>query len=131
MVASFEHIAATYNNAKADVLAKTLDQAVGSFLENSRSPSRKVGELDNRGSNFYLALYWAQALAAQSDDQELKTRFAPIAAKLSENETKIVGELNGAQGPAVDLGGYFHPDEAKTTAAMQPSNTLNQILAEA
>jgi isocitrate dehydrogenase len=129
VVASFEHIASNYNNAKAAVLAETLDAAVGKFLENERSPSRKVGELDNRGSNFYLGLYWAEALAAQSKDAELQKRFAPIAKSLAENEQKIVGELNDSQGPAVDLGGYFRPDEKKAAAAMRPSATLNGILA--
>lgn len=128
VVASFEHIAANNNNAKAAVLAETLDDAVGKFLENERSPSRKVGELDNRGSNFYLGLYWAQALAAQSKDGELQKKFEPIAKALSDGETKIVGELNDCQGPAVDLGGYFRPDDAKASAAMRPSATLNAII---
>ena len=128
VVASFEHIAANNNNAKAAVLAETLDDAVGKFLENERSPSRKVGELDNRGSNFYLGLYWAQALAAQSKDGDLQKKFEPVAKSLAESETKIVGELNDCQGPAVDLGGYFRPDDAKASAAMRPSATLNAII---
>lgn len=128
IVASFEHIASSLNNPKATVLAETLDAAIGKFLENERSPSRKVGELDNRGSNFYLGLYWAQALAAQSGDAELQKRFVPVAKALSDSETKIVGELSDCQGPAVDLGGYFRPDESKIASAMRPSATLNGII---
>lgn len=128
LVASFEHLAANFKNQKAAVLAECLDQAVGAFLENERSPSRKVGELDNRGSNFYIGLYWAEALAAQSKDADLKNRFAPVAKALKENEAKIVGELNTAQGKPVDIGGYYQPDDKKAFAALRPSATLNGII---
>jgi len=111
------------------VLADTLDQANGKILDNNRSPARKVGELDNRGSHFYLAMYWAQALAEQTKDKELQAKFAPLAKTLAENEAKINGELIGAQGKPVDMGGYYHPDDAKTTQAMRPSVTLNAALA--
>ncbi|ANT64295.1 NADP-dependent isocitrate dehydrogenase [Prosthecochloris sp. CIB 2401] len=125
---SFEHLAAAFSNEKVQVLAETVDQAVSQYLENGKSPSRKVNELDNRGSHFYFAMYWAQALAAQDKDQELKARFAPVAEQLTANEEKIVGELNAAQGSPVDLGGYFMPDDAKAFAAMRPSATLNAII---
>ncbi len=128
VVASFEHVHEKTGNAKAGVLAKTLDQAVEKFLENGRSPSRKVGELDNRGSHFYLALYWAEALAAQSDDAELQSKFKGIAEKMSAQQDQILEELNGAQGGKVDMGGYFQPNDEKTSAAMRPSATLNGIL---
>src|SRR3954466_1962803 len=127
--ASLEHLAQTYKNAKAQVLAETLDTAIGKILEFNRSPARKVGELDNRGSHFYLALYWAQALAAQTKDAELQARFKPLAETLAKNEAKINGELIGAQGKPVDTGGYYLPDSAKTSAAMRPSATLNAALA--
>jgi isocitrate dehydrogenase len=127
--ASLEHLAQTYKNAKAQVLAETLDTAIGKILEFNRSPARKVGELDNRGSHFYLALYWAQALAAQSKDTELQARFKPLAETLARNEAKINGELIAAQGKPVDTGGYYLPDAAKTSAAMRPSATLNAALA--
>lgn len=125
---SLEHLAEAFNNDKAQVLAETVDQAVSQYLENGKSPSRKVNELDNRGSHFYFAMYWAQALAAQDKDQELKARFAPVAEQLTANEEKIVGELNAAQGSPVDLGGYFMPEDAKAFAAMRPSATLNAII---
>ena len=128
MSASFEHVAQSYKNPKAQVLADTLDQAIGQYLENGRTPSRKVNEIDNRGSHFYLALYWAQALAAQDKEAALKERFAPVAKQLEENESKIMDELNGAQGTKADIGGYFHPDDAKANAAMRPSKTLNSII---
>ena len=127
--ASLEHLAQTYKNAKAQVLAETLDTAIGKFLEFNRNPARKVGEIDNRGSHFYLALYWAQALAAQTKDAELQARFKPLAETLAKNEAKINGELIGAQGKPVDIGGYYLPDAAKTSAAMRPSATLNAALA--
>lgn len=111
------------------VLAKTLDQATGQLLDNDRSPSRKVNELDNRGSHFYLALYWAQSLAAQTEDVDLQQRFTPLAKKLSDGEATIVEELNAAQGAAVDIGGYYQPDTAKAALAMRPSDTFNQALA--
>ncbi|MDH5523935.1 MAG: NADP-dependent isocitrate dehydrogenase [Desulfobulbaceae bacterium] len=128
LVPSFEHIAATFHNDKAALLARTLDQAIGTFLENEKSPSRKVGELDTRGSHFYLALYWAQSLAGQSEDSELAARFAKVARELAANEAKIVEELNGAQGRPVDIGGYYHPDLAKATQALRPSATFNAIV---
>ena len=127
--ASLEHLGHTYKNAKALVLAETLDTAIGKFLKNNRNPARRVGEIDNRGSHFYLALYWAQALAAQAKDAELQARFKPLADALAKNETKINGELIGAQGKPVDVGGYYLPDDAKASAAMRPSATLNTALA--
>jgi len=127
--ASLEHLAQTGKNVKAQVLADTLDTAISKILEFNRSPARKVGELDNRGSHFYLALYWAQALAAQTRDKELQVRFKPLAETLASNEAKINGELIGAQGKPVDTGGYYLPDAAKTSAAMRPSATLNAALA--
>ena len=129
LAASFEHVADTFQHAKAKVLADTLDAATGKFLENDRSPGRKLGTIDNRGSHFYLALYWAEALAAQSDDAGLKAAFAPVAAALAANEAKIVEELLAVQGQPVDLGGYYQPDDAKADAALRPSATLNGILA--
>ena len=129
LAASFEHVGIIFKHEKAKVLAETLDAANGKFLENDKSPSRKVGGIDNRGSHFYLALYWAQALAEQSKDGELKAHFTPIAAKLSAAEATIVHELVLAQGKAVDVGGYYHPDDAKASAALRPSKTLNDILA--
>ena len=111
------------------MLATTLDAATGKLLESGRSPSRRVGELDNRGSHFYLALYWAQALAAQTDDAELAATFAPLAASLAANETTIVAELEGAQGAPADLGGYYVVDPAKADAVMRPSKTFNAALA--
>jgi isocitrate dehydrogenase len=127
---SFEHIAETFDLPKAKVLADTLDAATGKFLENDRSPGRKLGTIDNRGSHFYLALYWAQALAAQNDDAGLKAVFTPIAEALTANEDKIVAELLAVQGQPADIGGYYAPDEAKAEAALRPSGTLNAILAE-
>jgi isocitrate dehydrogenase len=126
--ASLEHVANSGKNAKAAVLAETLDQAIAKFLDNDKSPARKVGQIDNRGSHFYLALYWAQALAAQTKDRELQGRFAPVAKALEANETKINGELIAAQGKPVDMGGYYHPDRARTAQAMRPSPTLNEII---
>ncbi|MCL1140826.1 NADP-dependent isocitrate dehydrogenase [Shewanella pneumatophori] len=126
--ASLEHLSQSTGNAKAQVLADTLDIAIGQFLDSNKSPSRRVGELDNRGSHFYLAMYWAQALVAQSVDQQLQAEFSELAESLTSNEQKIVAELNGAQGPAVDLGGYFRLDAAKAIAAMRPSTTLNAIV---
>jgi isocitrate dehydrogenase len=129
LAASLDHLGNRYGNAAAGVLAKTLDQATGKFLDNNRSPARKVGELDNRGSHFYLALYWAQALAAQDEDAALKTRFTSVAQVLQENEAKIVGELNDAQGKPVDIKGYYHPDLKLVSQAMRPSATFNAALA--
>jgi isocitrate dehydrogenase len=130
LAASLEHVSIVFKNEKAKVLADTLDAATGKFLENDKSPSRKVGGIDNRGSHFYLALYWAQALAEQSRDAELQHRFAPIAKQLADSEAKIVKELVDAQGKPVDLGGYYHPDPTKAAAALRPSATLNGILAQ-
>ena len=129
LAASLEHLGNRYDNAGATVLAKTLDQANGQFLDNDKSPSRKLGGIDNRGSHFYIALYWAQALAAQDDDAALKARFAPLANALAGNEQKIVEELAAVQGKAVDIGGYYRPDVAKAAAAMRPSTTFNDALA--
>lgn len=126
--ASLEHLAEAKKNNKANVLAKALDNAIGQVLDNNKSPSRKVGELDTRGSHFYLALYWAQALAAQNDDADLKKHFASIAEQLTSNEDKIVAELIAAQGKPVDLGGYYKTDPDKVNAAMRPSPTLNAII---
>ncbi len=129
LAASLEHVGNVYDNAKAKVLAKTLDQANGKFLDSDKSPSRKVGELDNRGSHFYLAMYWAEALAEQTDDAELQAQFAPLAKALTENEAKIVAELNEVQGKAMDIGGYYHTDPVLTAKAMRPSETFNAALA--
>ena len=126
---SFEHIAETFNLPKAKVLADTLDEATGKFLENDRSPGRKLGTIDNRGSHFYLALYWAQAIAAQNNDLELKALISPVAQALTKNEATITAELLAVQGKPADIGGYFSPDEAKAVTAMRPSATFNQILA--
>ena len=126
--ASLEHIGATFKNERAALLAETLDQAIGKFLDNNKSPARKVGEIDNRGSHFYLALYWAEALAAQSKDAELRARFAGVAKQLVEHEAKINEELIAAQGKPVDLGGYYQPDPVRAAKAMRPSPTLNAII---
>ncbi len=127
---SFEHLASVHENTAASIFSETLDQAVGQYLENRRSPSRKVHELDNRGSHFYFALYWAQALAAQEEDPELQSRFSSIAGELSDNEHKILEELDAAQGDPVDIGGYFMPDAQKASEAMRPSQTLNKIISD-
>lgn len=130
LAASFEHLGITQNNAKAKVLAETLDTANGKFLENDKSPARKVGAgIDNRGSHFYLALYWAQALAAQKSDAALAAAFAPLAEKLTAAEKQIVSELVAVQGKPADIGGYYRPDDAKASAALRPSATLNAALA--
>jgi isocitrate dehydrogenase len=129
LAVSIEDLARKTDNAKAMIVAKALDVANGRFLESNKSPSRKVNELDNRGSHFYLALYWAQAMAAQDDDEALKDLFSPLADKLMESEVEIIGELNAAQGSPVDIGGYYHPDPSLTAAAMRPSESLNKILA--
>ena len=128
LVPSFEQVHRTSNNATTLLLAETLDQAIEKFLENGRSPSRKVGELDTRGSHFYLALYWAEALAAQTKDQAMQSRFAPVAQALADKEATIVGELNNAQGKPADIGGYYRPDLAKANQAMRPSATFNAII---
>ncbi len=125
---SLEHLGNTFGNGRALLLARTLDEANAQFLENNRNPARKVGQIDNRGSHFYLALYWAQALAAQTQDAELQARFTKVAKDLADNEARINEELIAAQGRPVDMGGYFHPDPVKTAAAMRPSPTLNAIV---
>ena len=129
LAASFEHLSIVFKHAKAKVLADTLDAANGKFLENDRSPGRKLGTIDNRGSHFYLALYWAQELAAQSKDAELKKIFTPIAEKLDANEKTIAAELLAVQGKPADIGGYYQPDDKKASATLRPSATLNGILA--
>ena len=128
LAVSFEHLSKVTSNPRAQVLADTLDAATGKVLDNGKSPQRKVNQLDNRGSHFYLAMYWAEALANQSEDAELKAAFQEIAKDLAENEAKIVDELNAVQGKPQDVGGYFHPDDAKASAAMRPSATFNSIL---
>lgn len=128
LAVSLEHLGDTFDNERAKVLGETLDQATAKFLENGKSPSRKVNELDNRGSHFYLTLYWAEALAAQDKDPALKEIFEKVAKALEENENKIVKELNDAQGSPVDIGGYYKPDPEKTSRAMRPSQTFNDIL---
>lgn len=129
LAVSFEHLATTTGNARAQVLADTLDRATGTFLLENKSPRRSVGELDNRGSHFYLATYWAQELAKQTSDAELAAAFAPVAEALTSNEDVIVGELNAVQGPGVELGGYYRPDAAKAAEIMRPSATFNKVLA--
>jgi len=128
LAVSLEHLAATFKNDKAQLLADTLDQANTKFLDQNKNPARKVGQIDNRGSHFYLAMYWAEALAGQTSDADLAARFTKVAKELQENEEKINAELIGAQGKPVDMGGYYHPDDAKTEAAMRPSATLNAII---
>ena len=125
---SLEDLGIKSGNARAKILARTLDDATGKLLDNRKGPSIRTGELDNRGSQFYLAMYWAQELAAQTEDAELKAHFAPLAKALAENEQKIVEELKAVQGKAVDIGGYYYPDPAKTEAVMRPSATLNAIV---
>ncbi len=129
LAVSLEHLSNTFDNAQAQVLAETLDAATAKFLEENKSPSRKVNELDNRGSHFYLGLYWAEALAAQDKETKLKSRFAALAAKLAENEATIIEELVSVQSQSMDIGGYFHPNSGQTFAAMRPSSTLNETLA--
>ena len=126
--ASLEHLAAVFQNERAAILAETLDLAIGKFLDNSKSPARKLGGIDNRGSHFYLAMYWAEALAAQSRDEALQARFSVLARKLIESEAAISAELLAVQGKPVDMGGYYHPDIDKTSKAMRPSPTLNAII---
>jgi isocitrate dehydrogenase len=131
LAVSLEHLAEAAGNDEARILSETLDGATGRVLEEGRSPSRKVDELDNRGSHFYLALYWAEALAAQTESPELATRFAPLAQQLAASEAAIVGELNGVQGQPMDIGGYYFPDPERRSAAMRPSATLNRIIDQA
>ena len=128
LVASFEHLSQVFKNDKAQLLADTLDQAIGQHLEHNRAPSRRVNELDTRGSHFYLALYWAQALASQTQDAEMKARFTPVAQQMTANEDKIIQELNDAQGQPVDIGGYYLPNDELSATAMRPSVTLNAIV---
>jgi isocitrate dehydrogenase len=128
LAASLEHLSGAYHNPKAQVLAKTLDQATGKFLDNDKSPARKVGGIDNRGSHFYLAMYWAEALAAQTEDAALQAQFADVAKALADNEAKIIEELGAAQGKPVDIGGYYRPNVELTSKAMRPSATLNKIV---
>jgi isocitrate dehydrogenase len=131
LAVSFEDLGIKENNARAKLLAKTLDEATGKLLDENKSPSRRTGELDNRGSQFYLSMYWAQALAAQTEDAELAAKFAPLAKALAENEQKIVDELKAVQGKAVDIGGYYLPDSAKCAAVMRPSATFNAVIESA
>ena len=128
LVPSLQLVARTNNNDRAELLAHTLDEAIGSYLENARYPSRKVNEIDNRGSTFYLALYWAQALAAQDQDAALKSRFSTIANQLAENESVITAELLANQGNPVNLGGYYRPDPVLSEKEMRPSKTFNAII---
>ncbi len=128
LAVSLEHLGQTFHNDKALLLAETLDQATGKWLENDKSPARVVGKLDNRGSHFYIALYWAEALAAQNKDAELKAKFTTLAASLEANEEAIVHELNSSQGTPINIGGYFRPDAALASQAMRPSGTLNEVL---
>jgi isocitrate dehydrogenase len=128
LAVSFEHLANVTGNERARILGDTLDAATGQLLENGKSPARRLGQIDNRGSHFYIALYWAQALAAQTRDAELAATFAPIAAELSANEDSIVEELLAVQGQPADIGGYFAPDAEKATAIMRPSPTFNAAI---
>jgi isocitrate dehydrogenase len=128
LAASLEHLGNAFKNEKALVLAETLDQAIGKFLDNNKSPARKLGQIDNRGSHFYLALYWAQALAEQSKDKELQARFSRVAQQLGENEAKIAQDLIAAQGKPMDIGGYYDPDPVKTSKAMRPCAVFNAII---
>ena len=128
MGASLELVSDQRGNAKAAVLADGLDKAIGRLLDENKSPGRKVGQLDNRGSHFYLALYWAQSLAEQNTDTDMKAYFGPLASALAGNETQIVSELNDAQGTPVELGGYYHMSQTAVRNAMRPSATLNGII---
>jgi isocitrate dehydrogenase len=129
LAVSFEHLATTTDNARAQVLADTLDRATGTLLDEGKSPSRRVGGIDNRGSHFYLALYWAQELAKQTDDTELAALFSELAEKLTNDEQTIHEELLAVQGTSVDIGGYYRPDDAKAAEVMRPSKTFNEALA--
>jgi isocitrate dehydrogenase len=128
LAVSLEELGIKTGNNKAKILAKTLDTATGKLLDNNRSPSPKTGELDNRGSQFYLAMFWAQELAAQTDDAELAARFAPLATQLTANEQVILAELASVQGAPADIGGYYKPDFDKLAEVMRPSRTLNEAL---
>jgi isocitrate dehydrogenase len=129
LAASFEHYAGATGNQRAQVLADTLDRATGTFLKENKSPARRVGSIDNRGSHYYLALYWAQELAAQSEDAGLASAFGPLAATLADNEQVITQELLDVQGQPADVGGYYRPDDALASAVMRPSATFNEALA--
>jgi len=128
LAVSFEHLAVSKGNARAQILADTLDRATGTFLLENKSPKRKVGEIDNRGSHFHLAKFWARELAAQTSDAGLAADFAPVAAFLADNEEAIISELLAVQGAPVDLGGYYRTDAAKVAAIMRPSATLNKAI---
>ena len=128
LAVSLEHLSETTDNSKARVLSEALDAATSTFLLNDKSPSRKCGELDNRGSHYYLAMYWAQELANQNDDDDLKNKFKEIAEALSANEATILDQLNGAQGKPMNVGGYYFPDDQLASAAMRPSAVLNEII---
>ena len=128
LAVSLEHLGLKYNNSKALILAETLDEATSKFLENDKSPSRKVGEIDNRGSHFYLALYWAQELAKQDKDKDLQTEFATFLLQMEENKETILEELKSVQGQPVDLGGYFDTNDQTARTAMRPSSLFNDIL---
>ena len=128
LAASLEHLAVTTGNKKAQVLATTLDEATGKLLDNEKSPERKVGQLDNRGSHFYIAQYWAEALAKQTEDADMSAHFKGLASELIEKEGQIIGQLNQSQGAAINLGGYYHPNSSTVEAAMRPSTTFNQLI---
>jgi isocitrate dehydrogenase len=128
LTASLEHLSSVFDNPKAKVLADALDEAVEKFLENDKSPARKIGSIDNRGSHFYLAMYWAEALAKQNEDADLRSKFGKIAELFGSNEQRINDELIEVQGNNTDIDGYYFPDEIKTSNAMRPSETLNEIL---
>jgi isocitrate dehydrogenase len=128
LAVSLEEVSSKTGNTKAKILAKTLDEATGQLLDNNKSPSRRTGELDNRGSHFYLTMYWAQALVKQTDDTELQAQFAPLASNLADNEQRILEELTAVQGHPVDIGGYFIADPEKTKAVLRPSETFNATL---
>jgi isocitrate dehydrogenase len=129
LAASFEHLSHIAKNKRAKLLADTLDAATAKFLDANKSPGRKAGELDNRGSHFYLAMYWAEALAAQNEDSELKQRFTKLAQTLTTHEAKILEEFKASEGKPTDVGGYYRPDPAKAAKAMRPSATLNAAIA--
>ncbi|MGB0582074.1 MAG: NADP-dependent isocitrate dehydrogenase, partial [Limisphaerales bacterium] len=130
LAVSLEHLGDSFNNPKAKILGAALDQATEKLLTENKSPTRRLGGIDNRGSHFYIALYWAEALAAQEDDADLKAYFAPLAEQLATNEQKIVDELIGVQKTVVDTGGYYQPDDARAAAAMRPSATMNGIIGQ-
>jgi isocitrate dehydrogenase len=131
LAVSLEEMGIKHNNPRAKILAKTLDEATGKLLENNKSPSRRTGELDNRGSHFYLGMYWAQAVVAQTEDPELAALFAPLAEAMTSNEDKIIGELAAVQGTPAELGGYYHAMRDNVKKVMRPSATLNAMLAQA